>query len=255
METLVFGQEYASIYDDLYETKDYDAECDFLEALFARYHLSVINILDLGCGTGGHVLPLAQRGYQVVGVDRSPYMLECARKKLHAASLNAEFVQGDIGNLDLNRQFDVVISMFAVMGYQTTNDMMAAACRTARKHLNDSGAFIFDVWYGPGVLADRPKQCLKRVRSGEQELIRFTEPILDTFSHTVDTRLTWWLTDGAQIVSYKEEAHLMRFFFPQELSYFLEIAGFQQIHLYPFLKMHETVDDSIWNITVIGCLT
>ena len=76
----VFGS-YAQFYDILYQDKDYEAECDFLEQIFDRYAPGPVRtILDLGCGTGGHTLPLARRGYEVVGVDRSEKMLAEARR-------------------------------------------------------------------------------------------------------------------------------------------------------------------------------
>jgi len=68
----VFDKLYAGTYDALYQDKDYEAECDFLQQVFARYAQAPIRaILDLGCGTGGHALPLARRGYALTGVDRS----------------------------------------------------------------------------------------------------------------------------------------------------------------------------------------
>jgi len=63
-------KDYASAYDFLYQDKDYEKECDFIESIFVRYSGNVKRVLDLGCGTGGHALILVRRGYHIVGVDR-----------------------------------------------------------------------------------------------------------------------------------------------------------------------------------------
>ena len=77
----IFGSTYADAYDLLYEEKDYLAECDLLESLFQTYGEGPIHrIIDFGCGTGNHAIPLASRGYQVTGVDRSVNMLSQAEK-------------------------------------------------------------------------------------------------------------------------------------------------------------------------------
>ena len=102
---------YAQFYDTLYAEKDYEAECDYLTALFAAWHGGPVQtVLDLGCGTGGHALPLARRGYQVTGVDRSATMLENARAKAGIAPV--EFLLGDVRTVDLNRTFDAAVATF-----------------------------------------------------------------------------------------------------------------------------------------------
>ena len=114
MSEAVFGQGYADQYDLLYADKDYEAECDSLEQVFHQYGNDPIRtILDLGCGTGNHVFPLSQRGYQVTGVDFSVEMLTQAERKAKAnpaiAGYNPPtFHQGDIRNVDLGQQFDAV---------------------------------------------------------------------------------------------------------------------------------------------------
>ena len=77
-----FGPAYARAYDALYEGKDYESECDLLlDVLREADGRDVHRILDLGCGTGSHALVLAERGLDVVGVDRSADMTEIARRK------------------------------------------------------------------------------------------------------------------------------------------------------------------------------
>src|SRR5436190_6419443 len=123
-----FGHTYAEMYDSLYASKDYERECDRLEQAFRLAGRKVRQVLDLGCGTGNHAIPLARRGYSVYGVDRSPDMLQRARHKVSlAGGGDVQFVLGDLRAVQLERCFDACVLMFAVLGYQTTNhDVMAA---------------------------------------------------------------------------------------------------------------------------------
>ena len=75
-----FGLDYAAAYDALYSDKDYEAETDVLEQLFAQYASGPVHeVLDLGCGTGSHAVSMARRGYAVTGVDFAPEMVSRAR--------------------------------------------------------------------------------------------------------------------------------------------------------------------------------
>jgi SAM-dependent methyltransferase len=67
------------------------------------------SVLDVGCGTGEHVLYLAGRGHDVTGVDSAPRALKKARAKAKQRGVAADFVLGDALNLALPRQFDTAI--------------------------------------------------------------------------------------------------------------------------------------------------
>ena len=67
--------EYARYYDLLYQDKDYQAEADYVAALIRRFHPDAQSILEMGSGTGKHARLLADRGYKVHGIERSPEML------------------------------------------------------------------------------------------------------------------------------------------------------------------------------------
>lgn len=150
-------RDYAYFYDALYEDKNYKKECQFLEKIFEEYASGKIRtILDLGCGTGGHTLILAEKGYKVAGIDLSEEMLEISRKKARKGELNIEFIEGDIRNIELGQKFDAVISMFAVVSYQITNEDLISTFKVALKHLKKNGLFIFDAWFGPAVLTQKP---------------------------------------------------------------------------------------------------
>lgn len=249
----VFQKDYASAYDSLYRDKDYEKECDFIESVFRKFTSEVKTILDLGCGTGGHSLILSRRGYKVTGIDRSEDMLEIAKKKAADKNLEVEFIKGDITNIDLQKKFDAVTAMFAVMGYQTTNSSLSRACQVARKHLNTNGIFIFDCWYGPAVITEKPGIRIKEVKKYEKDrIIRFTEPALNILKHTVEIKFKVLRIKKGHLINETNESHFMRFLFPQEIIYFLEIAGFSKIEFCPFLKLEEPLTENDWNMAVIA---
>jgi SAM-dependent methyltransferase len=248
----VFGKIYSSAYDNLYHDKDYEKECDFLENIFGKYKKKVMTILDLGCGTGGHAIILAKRGYEVTGIDRSSEMLCAAEEKSRKAGVKIQYLHSSIQNLDIKKKFDAVISMFAVMSYQTENKDLASACKIAKAHLEKEGIFIFDAWHGLGVMTDPPTERIKEVNSGDGRIIRITKPHINALEHTVDTNFKVLTFKNNSLISETEETHTMRFFFPQEIKYFLEEAGFSDIRFCPFLKPENNLSDQDWNMTVIA---
>ena len=250
MVTEAFGADYTGAYDAIYREKDYEAECDFLEEIFKRAPIHVRRVLDMGCGTGGHAIRLARREYEVVGVDRSKDMLEIAERKAREAGVDVKFIHGDLRELELDWSFDGVISMFAVMSYQRTNEDLAAACRTAARHLVENGVFAFDAWHGPAVLVDPPACRMKTVLDGGRRIIRFASPTLDVINHVANITFTLWVLEKERLISQTTETHVMRFLFPQEIAYFLDVAGFADISLCPFLEIDRPLDYSCWNMAV-----
>ncbi len=186
MVNTVFRKEYAHVYDYLYQDKDYKKECDFLEDIFKKHNKKIDTILDLGCGTGSHAIILAERGYKVSGVERSKEMLAYARRKIKNAGFKIALYKSSIQDLNLNKTFDAVISMFAVMSYQIGNYEVALACKKARQHLKQGGVFIFDAWNGFAVSADPPTYRVKEVINRDERIIRFTKPEFNLLHHTVD---------------------------------------------------------------------
>lgn len=249
---MVFEKEYSSVYDSMYADKDYAGECAYLQKLFKKAGLKPATILDLGCGTGSHAVPLAKKGYKVTGVDRSPGMLAEAARKAREAGVTARFIEGDLTKLRSPGRFDAVICMFAVMGYQLSNGDLAAVCRLARESLAPGGVFVFDCWYGPAVLTCPPVTKIKEVPAARGEkIIRYTTPELNAFKQTVKVNFRVWRVKK-NMVSENSETHEMRFFFPQEIKYFLEAAGFAKVEIYPFLETGRRITSSDWNMTVVA---
>jgi SAM-dependent methyltransferase len=241
---------YADIYDDLYSDKDYESECDFLEGLFQRFgHGNVQSILDLGCGTGGHAIPLARRGYKVLGIDRSARMLAIANQKAKEAMLSDEvkFDVANVQNVKLNKAFDVVISMFAVLSYQISNDELFSTISTARRHVKNGGLFISDFWYGPAVLHQRPEERIKHVRKDNEHIIRIVKPAINTRENVVDVSYDAIRLKGDRLVEEVQERHSMRFIFKPEIEFYLNQAGFCLECISAFADLEKDVNETTWN--------
>jgi SAM-dependent methyltransferase len=105
-------------------------------------------ILELACGTGRVLVPLAEAGNHVTGVDASPHMLARASAKLAAgpeAAKRARLVQGDFLSFDLGESFDAAIVAVRSFSYVTEpEDQLATLLRIAR-HLRPGGVLALDL--------------------------------------------------------------------------------------------------------------
>lgn len=250
----VFGAAYAGAYDALYGEKDYAAECDMVESLAGEFGQNgkISALADFGCGTGNHVIPLAQRGHTVAGLDLSPGMLEQARAKAAAAGVTdrTSFILGNVQDALLpGAPFDAAIMMFAVLGYQRTDQEVIAALSNVRRHLPKGAPFIFDVWYGPAVVQDRPGARERQVNSPSGKLIRRTHATLDEAKNLCTVHFELERFEGAQSTQTVREDHVMRYFFPEELDGFAAKAGFTPVALRDFNDYRKPATSSSWNVT------
>ncbi|BAY47910.1 hypothetical protein SAMD00079811_55290 [Scytonema sp. HK-05] len=222
----VFGN-YARYYDLLYRDKDYVGEAEFIHRLIQTYGPDAQNILELGCGTGNHAVLLAKEGYQIHGVDFSHQMLQKASDRLLQLPLDLasklKFSHADIRHIKLNHTFDVVLSLFHVISYQTTNEDILAAFAAVKEHLKPGGIFIFDVWYGPAVLNHRPSVRVKRLENEEINVTRIAEPVMHPNENLVDVNYQVFIKDkNSGAVEELQETHLMRYLFKPEIELLLQ---------------------------------
>jgi 2-polyprenyl-3-methyl-5-hydroxy-6-metoxy-1,4-benzoquinol methylase len=248
----VFGT-YGEYYDIFYDDKDYEQECDFIQEIFKKYSsFPVKSILDAGCGTGGHSLPLAFRGYKVTGIDASPVMIRKAREKAKEAGVNPTFHSLDIRDFDLKKKFDACISMFAVLNYLTETKDLLEALKSIGGHLKPASIFTFDFWNGLAVLRILPSVRVKVVERDGKRVIRTVHPEMDALHHICKSHYHVLVTKGENIVDEFEETHTVRYFFPQEIAHYLDDAGFELLKFCPFLNLKGTVDENEWNVTAIA---
>ena len=99
-------------------------------------------VLDLACGTGNITLPLAQLGYDMIGVDMSADMLAQAQAKAAGQVL---FLAQDMRELDLYGTVDAAICACDGLNYILDETELGAVFKRVRMFLNPGGIFIFDM--------------------------------------------------------------------------------------------------------------
>jgi SAM-dependent methyltransferase len=252
---------YAHFYDALYKEKDYGAETSFVLSIFLEYlGTNPKTLLDIGCGTGGHLLHFAEAGLDVTGIDVSKTMIALAEEKIGKARGEQAAIEanppkvrvGDARFFEDGKAYDACVSMFAVMGYLNSNEDLAQAFGNIRRSLRKGGLFIFDVWFGPAVLAVKPETRIKDFQNGSSRVLRIAVPRLDHIGNIVTVEYTILQLKADQLVSEVHEHHKMRFFFVPELQLFLQNAGLMMIKVCPFMdsRREPTIED--WNITVVS---
>lgn len=236
---------YSRYYDLLYRDKDYVGEADYIKRLLKRHGIVQGSLLEFGSGTGKHGRLLAEAGYQVHGLERSPEMVALAEQ---GNGFTCE--TGDICDVRLARRFDAVLSLFHVISYQTTNVRLHAVFARAAEYLGLGGLFLFDFWYTPAVYAQRPCVRVKRMADEAVEIVRLAEPVILAVENRVDVHYTIFATDRLTgTVQTLRETHPMRHFSLPELDLLAAVHGFARIDAEEFVTGKEP-GESTWSVCV-----
>jgi SAM-dependent methyltransferase len=249
----VFGPAYSAAYDLFYAEKDYEAECDMIERAFAEFSAEPVRrVLDLGCGTGGHGIPLARRGYDVVGVDRSPGMLAAARAKAETAGVAGRItlLSADLTAPLDSAPCDAALMMFAVLGYQTTPAHAAAALKATRRSLRAGGLFLFDVWHAGAIERDPPAPRWRLIEHAGERLIRLSSGQLDRGTETCTVTIRVLRLVGDRIADETVEEHRIRYFSRDTLVELLGGEGMELLRLGSFPDYWREPD--AWSWSVLG---
>ncbi len=137
--------DFAFYYDELTENAAYETRCNLLCDLLAAHGAGKGILLDLACGTGTLSAMLANRGYDVIGVDASPDMLSVAQQKQSEQGFDAVFLCQRMEQLDLYGTIDAAVCTLDSLNHITNEADFKEALRRVALFMNDGGVFLFDV--------------------------------------------------------------------------------------------------------------
>ena len=200
-------------------------------------------VLEVGCGTGRVLIPSAQAGVDVVGLDLSPHMLAVCRERLwhERADVQArvQLVQADMRRFDLPRTFTLATIPFRPFQHLVTVEDQIACLESIRRHLVDDGRLILDL-FNPWLDAlvnreigqeynDEPEFSTP---DGRRVVRRHRTVAHDRFNQVNQFELIYYVThpDGRQ--ERLVHAFAMRYVFRFEAEHLLARCGFEVEQLY-----------------------
>jgi SAM-dependent methyltransferase len=237
---------YSAYYSLLYQKKDYTAEVNYIHEAIQDHLPGAVSFLEFGSGTGGHGLLLNKKGYSGYGLELSEGMVQQALNNGYSCE------QKDIATpFNLNKSFDVVLSLFHVMSYLSNNDQLINALANAHSHLNANGLFVFDVWFTPAVHHLRPETRKKIVENEQVKVIRIAEPVIYPTQNVVDVNYHVLVIDKiTQQVHEFTETHPMRHFSISEIDLIAKHTGFELVKAEEFGTGH-TSSENTWGVCFI----
>ena len=200
-------------------------------------------MLELGCGTGRLMIPLAAAGgLELVGLDSSEPFLARARQRLaaepDAVRAAVRFEAGDMRSFALDERFDLVAVPFNSLAYLHTREDQLACLRAAREHLAPGGAFAFDL-LAPRIefLAEalhpfpamRVDADFSAPAPGVERFVRACVDRYDPGTQTLHSTVFYEVlrADGASERHVRDLAWHM--YFPAELEALIEAAGLRTL--------------------------
>lgn len=189
-------------------------------------------VLELGCGTGHKLIPIASDGHPCVGLDASPDMLAEAKRKATERGVTAQWLHGDMRSFDLDRTFDYVfIAANSLLHLHTPEDLISCF-RCVQRHLAPAARFVFDV-FNPNTRILAEADGTRRTRQSLSFVDPDRGPVTVDVAETYDaaaqvTRGTWHFSTASEpdfLVAPLE----IRSIFPQELPLLLSLGGLRLI--------------------------
>ena len=222
------------------------AEVDFLVHCFRRYaRRRVTRTLDIACGTGPHLIRLADRGFRMSGLYLSRENIEFLRRRLAAKGHTGELIVGDMTEFRLPHPVDAAICMQDSQGHLLTNAQLRAHLRAVARSVKKGGLYIFDRYMASSWTDPARSWSWSRRRGGLIVRASFSalndvNPVTQVFRERM---LLEAIENGTRRV-YRQ-SHLSRMVFPQELRAMIDLSGgFEFVQWFFGFEPHQVLERS-----------
>lgn len=216
-------RKFARYYDLIYKWMDYKGEADFVKMIAEQHQRSNgNNLLDVACGTGNHAQHL-QDSFQIVGLDINQDMINIAHEKIP----EMELIHGDMKELDLEREFDIIICLFSSINYHTNLIELEKTFKRFYDHLKDGGVLIFDLGFCTENW-EEGRMLVDAVVEGDLQLARISQSRL--YNGVFNANFIFLVKEDDEM-DFEIDQHQIGVFTIRDLEKILERTGFEY-HVY-----------------------
>lgn len=150
---IAYGAELAEIYEAIYRGrgKNYEVESDEITKIVRSRNADAMSLLDMACGTGGHLGRFAELFEHVEGMEISPPMRAFSTGRVPGVEVH----EGDMRSFSLKHTFDAITCLFSSVGYLGSVQELDDTLRTFRSHVAPGGVVVIEPWWSPDTFIDR----------------------------------------------------------------------------------------------------
>jgi SAM-dependent methyltransferase len=199
-------------------------------------------VLEFGCGTGRILVPTAEKGVAITGVDASEAMLAQLRAKMPKADVHV----GDMRDFDAKRRFALVTIPFRPIAHVIEAKDHVRLFANMRRHLAPKGRLVFDFFHPKLAMLAAPqpeKLGFERVE-GKKRIRRYWSAVPHVSRQVNEVTLRWEIEDEEGRIEHSKSAFEMRWFYRFELEHVLGRAGLEVETLYGNFDRSPFTDDS-----------
>ena len=222
---------FAEVYDTFMDNVPYEEWADYLEDRLKEYGVKDGLVLELGCGTGSMTELLAEKGYDMIGVDNSEDMLEIAMEKRIESGHDILYLLQNMQEFELYGTVRAIVSVCDCVNYVTEKNELQEVFRLVNNYLDPQGIFMFDFnteykyreVLGNQVIAEDRDECSF-----------IWENYYNHTSMINEYELTLFVREDEEASLYRkyQESHFQKAYTLREMRGLLEKAGLKFVAAY-----------------------
>lgn len=242
---------FANVYDELMDNIPYDEWFNYLHGLLLEYNIIDGIIAELGCGTGSMTELLSNAGYDMIGIDNSPSMLDVANNKKNEKGSSSLYLCQDMREFELYGTVSAVVSICDSINYVTDADELLQVFKLVNNYLDPKGIFIFDF---------HPKHYYKEIVANstiaeDRDNISFIwDNFYDEDEDINELYLSLFIQENEREHLYKkyEEIHLQKGYTLSDMISLIKKSGLEFICAYDAFTKN-TATEECERIYIIAC--
>jgi len=239
--------DFAGVYDTFMDETPYEEWGVFLLNMMKKYNISDGLVAELGCGTGTMTEYMAKAGYDMIGIDNSPEMLNIAMDKKAKSGLDILYLCQDMREFELYGTVRVMLSVCDCLNYVVDPEEIIDVMRLVNNYLDYDGYFIFDfntVHKYRDIIGDT-------TISENREDCAF---IWDNYYHEDDNineyELTIFVKEEEDMFRRFSETHYQRGYTLEEMKSYALQAGLKFVKAYDGYT-HNPVDENTQRVLMV----
>lgn len=238
--------DFALVYDRLMDNIPYDEWFNYISLLLNEFNIKSGIIAELGCGTGNITERLATAGYDMIGIDNSPAMLDIAQKKKEANGSSTLYLNQDMREFELYGTVAAIISVCDSVNYILDTKELTEVFRLVNNYLDPKGIFIFDFntrHYYLDVVADAT------IAEDREDISFIWDNLYDAEANINELYLSLFIKDNnykstENIYRKYEECHLQKGYTLNEMITIVKASGLELVCAYDAFTKNPATESS-----------